>query len=121
MKTKMKEIQMGFVNKHIFAIAVLAVIATGCASIKGSVSRIDGGQYKSFASHKEKTEALKIADNDTRVTCKKADGKEPIVIKQDTKLVKPEKSGMNKWAAAAMGVQQKDATYDVTTIFKCVK
>jgi len=112
---------MSYLNQKLLALTVIGVIATGCASIKGSVSRIDGGQYQSFASHSQKTEALKIADNDAKVTCNKAGGKEYVVVKQDIKVVKPDKSAItNKWAAAALGVNSKGPTYDVTTVFKCV-
>jgi len=108
------------------AVALLGLSVFGCATIQGTVTPVEGGQYKSFAQSNTKDQAMRIAANDAKVTCKDAGNKNFVVVSQQDQRNGPEelKSG-NKWLDTAISMSsagadaRKNTTFDVTTMFKC--
>jgi len=111
---------------NISAVTLLGLSVFGCATIQGTVTPVEGGQYKSFAQSNTKDQAIRIAANDAKVTCKEAGNKNFVVVSQVDQRNGPEepKSG-NKWLDTAISMSnvgddvRKNTTFDVTTMFKC--
>ncbi|MBI3774875.1 MAG: hypothetical protein HY273_04855 [Gammaproteobacteria bacterium] len=108
------------------AVTLLGMSVFGCAILQGTVTPIEGGQYKSFAQSNTKDQAMRIAANDAKLTCKEAGNKNFVVVSQVDQRNGPEepKSG-NKWLDTAISMSnvgadvRKNTTFEVTTLFKC--
>jgi len=103
------------------------ILLVGCASIKGTVYKQKGGEYKATFSAKTEKEALKVVHEDAKLTCKKDGGKSPAVVDQivETMTEKTEKSGEGFSAVAGSAVTALDKYFGgenvrATLIFDCV-
>lgn len=113
---------------HKTAISILAIgfLLSGCATLQGSITAMEGGEYKSYTQAKTKIAALKMADNDAKLTCKNEGGMKYVVTSQEESKNGPEElTTGNKWVDKAISISQigqdtRDQTdYEVTTLFKC--
>lgn len=112
--------------KHKMIILVLCAVSVySCASIKGTVMPLEGGQYKAISLSDEKKDAYKIAENDAAVTCDK-DGKDKyVVISQEVTKEADSFNTGNSLADAALSITKStiglssNKEYEVVTVFKC--
>ncbi len=118
---------MHFALSRSIALGVISLSLMSCAMIQGSVTPIEGGQYKSFASSDTKNEAMRIAASDARLTCKKDGNKNYIMISQEDKREGPAELKIgNTWLETAITMSKagqeakKNTQYEVTSVFKCV-
>ena len=108
-------------------IAAGCILLAGCASVKGTVYKQKGGDYKATFSAKTEREALKVVHEDAKLTCKDAGGKTPAIVEEviDTLTEKTEKSGEGFAAVAGSAVTALDKYFGsenvrATLIFDCV-
>lgn len=113
-----------------------AVFLTACATIKtqGAVTPLGGGQFKSFVKASDEARAMKMLDNDAKLTCKQekgsrfdplTEGKYVVVSQQTAKKDAPQAKTDNKIADAAItlsslgGALRAQTEFTATTVFKC--
>lgn len=112
--------------KSALALSLLFVLA-GCAKIYGVVTPNGDGTYQAVNIGGNKPEAVKAADNDAKVYCKRNHGsKNYVVVKQD--VVQDEAPDVdlgNKVGNALVQAARyadrlsRDDDYEVTTQFRC--
>jgi len=114
-------------NKLIVTLIVaFCVTLVGCASIKGTVYKQKGGEFKATFSAKTEREALKVVHADAEITCDKNDGKSPVVVEEKVISLteKTEKSGEGFSAVAGSAVTALDKYFGsenirATLVFDC--
>ena len=123
---------MGFIftNKY-FVVGFLGLSVVGCTPVqgpvitRGTVTPMEGGQYKSFVSSSTKALSLRIAALDAEKICQRAGNKRYVVISQEDKREGPELKTGNELLDTAISVSnvgeeiRKKTKFEVTTIFKC--
>ncbi len=110
----------------IVLISIPLINSGGAGFIQGTVMPYENGQYQAISIGENKAAALKIADKDATVTCKKEGEKKYVVSSQDVIHTPPPeiKTGndfidaIGKIAAYSESKEASD-DYEATTIFKC--
>ena len=108
---------------------------TACAApkLRGAVTPVEGGQYKSFVKGPDEPGAMKNFDADARQTCKEAKGSmnpfdkpKYVVVKQTTAdKPAPDAKTDNQYVNMAVTLSglgkglRDEARFEVTTVFKC--
>ena len=105
-----------------------STVLASCATVKGSVTPMENGIFKSYVSDESKKDALKMSESDAKITCKKEEGKKYTVISKDVVRQSPKRvnTGINLVDKAINFSQDiselgdnNGTYYEVTTIFKC--
>lgn len=106
---------------------VFTLVLTGCSKIYGVVTANGDGSYQGIATAGNKPSAIKVADNDAKVWCKRKHGsKNYVVVSQDVKQNEaPDVDLGNKVGNALVQVARyadsisRDDDFEATTQFKC--
>lgn len=104
-----------------------SLILAGCSKIYGVVTSNDDGTYQSVSVGGSKASALKSADNDAKVWCKRQDGSgKYVVMNQEVVQNKaPEVDTGSKLGNAIAQVAtyadslDRDDDFEATTQFRC--
>lgn len=124
--------------RHLPSLALPLAIAaalTACAApkLRGAVTPLEGGQYKSFVKGPDEPGAMKNFDADARQTCKEAKGSmnpfdkpKYLVVKQTTAdKPAPEAKTDNQYVNMAVTLSpmgqalRNEGRFEVSTVFRC--
>ena len=117
-------------NKVILISIALSATLVGCASIKGTVTPLENGSFRSSVFAETKEDALKISESDAKLTCKDEGHKKHVVVSKDVVKIPPDRAntGYNlvdkainlSQDIARLGNEKENGVkYEVTTLFKC--
>ncbi|MGI9284062.1 MAG: hypothetical protein ACR2P1_01600 [Pseudomonadales bacterium] len=113
-------------NLKIAITSIMSLAILGCAQIHGNVVAYENGKYEATSIGANKMTVLKVADNDAKVTCKKAGRTGYRVISQEVAINELEDvatgvkllDAVGKVALYAERSKQKDK-YEAKTKFRC--
>lgn len=107
-------------------LGIFAIFLSGCATINGAVTPMEGGEYKSFVSADSKKNAMRMVANDAKLTCKEAGKDGYIVVSQEEKQTGlGEITTGNNVLDKAISISKigeatrKHTEYEIDTVFKC--